>query len=88
MQGDSHGDPQQAHRILAGALTRHADAPVGERAAAWAYLAELRVRLDDGAGAREAAQEVRALAADQGRASDDREAVDRALGEVAELDLT
>jgi predicted ATPase len=36
---DSHGDEVQAQRVLAGAIARQPDAPVAERAAAWAYLA-------------------------------------------------
>nr|WP_281497113.1 hypothetical protein [Ornithinimicrobium sp. F0845] len=84
VQGDSHGDPEQAHRILAGALARHPDATVADRAAAWAYAAELRLRLDDPAGAREAAGEVEALD-DPGLTGEDRAAVDRARRELAEL---
>lgn len=87
VQGDSHGDARQAHRILAGALARQPDAPAGTRAEAWAYLAELRVRLDDPAGARKAASEVTALAANDGTAAADAEAVDRALRVVADLEL-
>lgn len=87
VQGDSHGDPGQAHRILAGALARHPDGPVAERAGAWAYLAGLRVRMDDAEGAEEAAAEVRLLAGAEGLTAEDRDAVDRAAREVAELDL-
>ena len=57
---DSHGDEVQAQRTLAGAVARHPEAPVAERAAAWAYLAELRTRLDDAAGAQQAIDEVKA----------------------------
>jgi len=84
VQGDSHGDPRQAHRILAGALARHPDAPVADRAAAWAYVAELRVRLDDPAGAREAVAELGALDG-PGLTGEDRAAVEQAQREVAEL---
>lgn len=41
---DSHGDVARALRTLTGAVARQPGAPVAERAAAWAYLAELRVR--------------------------------------------
>jgi hypothetical protein len=83
---DSHGDEAQAQKILAGAVARHPDAPVAERASAWAFLAELRVRLDDVVGAREAASEVARLA--HGAVSQlDREAVDRAVREVEDLPI-
>ena len=83
---DSHGDVVQAQRILAGAMERHPEAPVAERASAWAFLAELRVRLDDQAGAEEAASEVAKLAHSD-VPQQDREAVDRAVREVGELPL-
>ncbi len=82
---DSHGDEIQAQRTLAGAVARHPEAPVAERAAAWAYLAELRMRLDDAAGAQQAIDEVKALALAPGRSPQDRDAVARALREVEEL---
>lgn len=87
VQGDSRGDPQQAHKILAGALARTEAAGVGERAAALAYLAELRVRLGDHEGALSAAAEVTTLADRHGLTRQDRAAVERARREVAELDL-
>ena len=87
VQGDSHGDPGQAHRILAGALDRHQDGPAAERAAAWSYLAELRVRLGDSGGAAEAAARVRALGGAEGLSKVDQDAVERAVRELAELGL-
>jgi hypothetical protein len=83
---DSHGDDVQAQRILAGAVARHPEAPVAERASAWAFLAELRARLDDQAGAEEAATEVAKLAHSD-VPLEDREAVDRAAREVEELPI-
>jgi hypothetical protein len=85
--GDSHGDEVQAQRTLAGAMARHPEAPVAERAAAWAYLAELRVRLDDAAGAQQAVDEVRGLALLTGLSPHDAEAVALAVREVAELPI-
>lgn len=83
--GDSHGDPRQAHRILAGALARHEQAGVGERAAAWAYLAELRVGLGDLVGAQAAGEEVLALTTTTGLGEDERATVARAAREVTQL---
>jgi hypothetical protein len=52
---DSHGDPAQAAKILGGALGRAgSDADAVERMEALAFLAELRVRVDDPAAARTA----------------------------------
>jgi hypothetical protein len=85
---DSHGDVAQAHRTLTGAVTRHPEAPVAERAAAWAYLAELRVRIDDRAGAQQAVDEVRSLALIMDLPPRDAEAVAAAVREVAELPIT
>jgi catechol 2,3-dioxygenase-like lactoylglutathione lyase family enzyme len=82
---DSHGDAAQAHRTLAGALTRHAEAPVADRAAAWAYVAELRLRLEDPGGAQEAIEAVTALARLTDLTPADRDAVEQALREVGEL---
>jgi len=58
---DSHGDEVQAERALGGALRRSPDAPLEESASARAYLVELRVRLGDLEGAREAASALRTL---------------------------
>ncbi|QGQ20945.1 hypothetical protein GC089_07180 [Cellulomonas sp. JZ18] len=85
---DSHGDEVQAQRTLAGAVRRHPDAPAPERAAAWAYLAELRVRLGDLAGAREAARVVTDLAQVPDLPAGEREAVAASADEVAQLPLT
>jgi hypothetical protein len=82
---DSHGAEAQAQRALAGALARNPEAPAAERADAWAYLAELRMRLDDAVGAQQAVDEVRALALLPGLSPPDRDAVERALREVGEL---
>ena len=82
---DSHGDEAQAQRTLAGAIARHPEAPPAERAVAWAYLAELRTRLDDVAGAQQAVDEVKALALAPGLSPQDQGAVAQALREVAEL---
>lgn len=81
---DSHGDVVQAQRLLSGALKRSPDEPVADRAAALAYLAELRIRLAEPEGAAEAVAELHSLAA-QELAPSDREAVERALREVSEL---
>jgi hypothetical protein len=82
---DSHGEEAQAQQTLTGAITRNLEAPVRERAAAWAYLAELRTRLGDPAGARQALDEVQALVLLPDLPAPDREAVERAGREVAEL---
>jgi hypothetical protein len=84
---DSHGDEVQAQRTLAGAIARRPEAPVAERAAAWAYLAELRMRLGYSAGAQQAVDEVRSLAQLRTPSSPDSEAVARALQEVGELPI-
>ncbi|SDU75736.1 VOC family protein [Jiangella alkaliphila] len=59
---DSHGDPAQAAKILGGALGRAAgEADAVERFEALAFLAELRVRVDDPAAARAAIADARAI---------------------------
>lgn len=62
---DSHGDVAQAAKILAGALGRAAtdgtEPDAVGRVEALAFLAELRVRLDDPAAARTAVAEARAV---------------------------
>lgn len=87
VHGDSHGDAAQARRILAGALARHPEAPVGDRAGAWAYLAELSARLGDRDDARQAAEEVRALADTHVVPTEEIGAVAAAVRDVGELDL-
>ena len=82
---DSHGDEVQAQRILTGAIARHPEAPVAERAAAWAYLAELRKRLEDAVGVQQAVDQVMGLAALPDLTPLDQDAVSRAAGEVTEL---
>lgn len=79
--GDSHGDEAQAARALTGALRRNPDAPIAEAAPAWAYLVELRVRLGDPEGAREAASTLRGLDT-SGLAASDQDAVRAALGSI------
>jgi hypothetical protein len=60
--GDSHGDVDQAAKVLAGAVRRHSAEATGvERARALAYLAELAARRDDAEGARETPGEIDAL---------------------------
>ncbi|HEY5881098.1 MAG TPA: hypothetical protein VIU11_19455 [Nakamurella sp.] len=82
---DSHGDVAQALRTLTGAIARQPRAPVAERAAAWAYLAELRVRTGEASGAREATTEVRRLADATDLSPHDRAVVDTAVRDVGEL---
>ena len=82
---DSHGEEAQAQRTLTGALARNPDAPVAERAGAWAYLAELRTRLGDADGARQAVDELERLASLPDLDAGDRDVVARARREVAEL---
>jgi hypothetical protein len=84
---DSHGNEVQAQRTLAGAIARRPEAPVADRAAAWAYLAELRMRLGDAAGAQQAVEEVRSLAELPPPSPEDSETVARALRDVAELPI-
>ena len=80
--GDSHGDVDQAAKILDGAVRRHSDgAPPAERVEALAYLLELSVRRGDAPGAREALARIDAL--DLSVA--DRTAAAGALASVAEL---
>ena len=80
--GDSHGDVEQAAKILAGAVRRHSDdAPPADQVEALAYLLELAVRRGDPTGAREVLARIDAL--DLSRA--DRSAVAGALASVSEL---
>ena len=82
---DSHGDPAQARKILAGALRRAArtgdpatsGVPVTELAPALAYLVELYVRTDD----EEAARSAHARLADLAAA--DLEPGDRTVADIA-----
>jgi catechol 2,3-dioxygenase-like lactoylglutathione lyase family enzyme len=50
-QGDARGEPETAIAALEAGLARHPDAATAERVQALAYLAELRVRIGDEAGA-------------------------------------
>ena len=80
--GDSHGDVDQAAKILAGAVRRHGDdASPAERVEALAYLLELSVRRGDATGAREALARIDALDLSDA----DRAAAAAALASVAEL---
>jgi catechol 2,3-dioxygenase-like lactoylglutathione lyase family enzyme len=85
---DSHGAEDQAQRILAGAVARYPEASVAERASAWAYLAELRVRLDDIPGAQEAVAQVASLARAAGLSRQDQDAVAHAMREIEDLSLS
>jgi hypothetical protein len=79
---DSHGDVEQAARILGGAVRRYgAEASPVERTEALAYLAELAVRRDDVAAARDVLADLAGIelpAADRVRAAG-------ALAQAAEL---
>jgi hypothetical protein len=80
--GDSHGDADQAAKILTGAVRRHGDdAPTVELLEALAYLLELAVRRRDPAAAREALTRIDALEPSDA----DRTAAADALAEVVEL---
>lgn len=59
--GDSKDDPQQAAKILDGALSRAADATVDERVEALAYRMELAVRLGEEERAASLLAELRGL---------------------------
>ena len=60
--GDSHGDVDQAAKILGGAVRRHGDdASTVELLEALAYLLELAIRRHDPAAAREALARIDAL---------------------------
>jgi hypothetical protein len=87
VMADSHGIDAQAHRLLAGALSRHPESPVAERAAAWAYLAELSSRLGDEDDAGRARSEVLALSRLDGLTAEDLDAVGAALRELEEIGL-
>ena len=63
----------QAERALSGAVRRHPDAPAAEAAPALTFLAELRERLGDLDGAREAASALRGLDAPGRERPPDRE---------------
>ena len=82
MLGDSHGDVDQAAKILGGAVRRHSDdASPAERVEALAYLLELSVRRGDATGARETLARIDAL----DLSAADRAAAAAALTSVAEL---
>ncbi len=84
VQGDSHGDPAQARKILAGALRRSgAGADPVERVRALGYLAELCLRVEDAAAAREALDQLDHVVVDLDDAS--RVDVAETLAEAAEL---
>jgi hypothetical protein len=87
VQGDSHGDPAQAHKILAGAVRRSSDGadPI-DRVNALGYLAELSVRVEDPAAARKALDQLHAVATDLDTPA--RAEVTEALEAAAELRAT
>ncbi|GAA2971394.1 catechol 2,3-dioxygenase-like lactoylglutathione lyase family enzyme [Microbacterium terrae] len=87
VMADSHGVEAQAERLLAGALVRHSEASIDERATAWAYLTELRLRLGDRHGAENAAAEVTRLAGLPDHPPKVTSGVAEALRSVAELGL-
>jgi len=60
---DSHGDAQQARKILAGALRREQGADLGYRIGALAFLAGLAVRTQDPEAARATLDELAVLTA-------------------------
>ncbi len=87
VMADSHGVEQQAHRLLRGAVMRHPDAPIVERAAAWAYLAELCIRVGDTGGAADARDEVLRIGARDDLTPHERDAVARAERDLGDLAL-
>jgi len=87
VQADSHGDPAQARKILAGALRRAgADAEPDERVRAIAYLAELALRTQDTVASSAHLDELAALEATLDAPV--RAAVAPTLAEAAELRAT
>ena len=70
---DSRGDVDQAAKLLSGALRRAADADPVERVEALAFLAELAVRREDGAAARQALRDLAAVPLDAAQRSTTRE---------------
>jgi catechol 2,3-dioxygenase-like lactoylglutathione lyase family enzyme len=61
-RADAQGDDRAGRTLLANGLTKFADAPLDVRARAFAYLAELEVRLGDASGAQAALESARSLA--------------------------
>ncbi|HEU5484372.1 MAG TPA: VOC family protein [Microlunatus sp.] len=85
---DSHGNPRQAQKILAGAVQREADAPVRELAPALGFLAELALRVGDRDRAVALRAQLAALSADTADTADtaaDHGARRQALAEVDAL---
>ncbi|WP_232664380.1 hypothetical protein [Pseudonocardia sp. TRM90224] len=64
-QADSRGYEGTAISVLEKALARHTDAPAVERVGALVFLAELRMRVGEAAGAAQALAELRALDLDE-----------------------
>lgn len=84
VQADSHDDPAQARKILAGALRRAGeDVGAADRVRALAYLAELAARTDDAAAARTYLDDLDALAGTLD--PEVRDAVGPALAEAADV---
>ncbi len=80
-QGDSHGDEARAISVLENGLLRHADAPPVEQLPALVYLAELRQRTGDRAGAVELIGQLRGIEL----SSAERELVATELATIAEI---
>ncbi|WP_020576022.1 bleomycin resistance protein [Actinopolymorpha alba] len=81
VQADSHGDLEQAAKILDGALARVTDASPAERVEALAYRAELALSLEDRGRAAEALGELAAIPL----TDDDRERLAETLATAEEL---
>jgi hypothetical protein len=63
-RADAQGDDRAARTLLANGLAKFVDAPLEARVRAFAYLAELEVRLGDALNARAALESARSLAGD------------------------
>lgn len=83
---DSHGDVEQALRVLSGAVARNGQAPVPELAPALAYLVELHARAGDLPAARHTRLRLAALGDSSALSSADRAALAAALEEAGEVD--
>jgi len=69
-RADAQGDDRAARSLIVKGLAKFADAPLEARVRAFAYLAELDVRLGDAPNARAALESARSLAIDITRADD------------------
>lgn len=87
VQADSHSNPAQARKILAGALRRAGeDVGAADRVRALAYLVELAARTEDAAAARTYLDDLDALAGTLD--PEVRDAVGPALAEAADVRAT